>query len=220
MEEVTKRAGRTILFVSHNMSAILNLCQRCILLEKGKVKMIGKTRDVVNHYLNLDGSSQEKAKEATTEFKADEKKIIQTTKIVVLNKKNKPSPDIPMNEDFSVDIEYVVNQKLENVMTSVIFFAPGSQRVLDTYSDDAGKQEMGPKTPGHYKTRISVPNMFNTNAYNIMVVLWRGNETLDVAESSQFRIVETEGRSYNVQDRASIIPKLSWHTEKIKDGQN
>ena len=32
MEEVTKQEGRTILFVSHNMSAIEKLCNRCVLL--------------------------------------------------------------------------------------------------------------------------------------------------------------------------------------------
>jgi lipopolysaccharide transport system ATP-binding protein len=52
MDEVTKTAGRTILFVSHNMSAIQNLCKRCILLERGEIKMIGETKDVIAKYLN------------------------------------------------------------------------------------------------------------------------------------------------------------------------
>jgi len=52
MDEVTKKAGRTILFVSHNMIAVQNLCKRCILLNKGKIKLIGKTKKVVNSYLN------------------------------------------------------------------------------------------------------------------------------------------------------------------------
>jgi len=52
MDEVTGEEGRTILFVSHNLTAIQNLCKRCVLLEKGKIKMIGKTKDVIKHYLN------------------------------------------------------------------------------------------------------------------------------------------------------------------------
>ncbi len=51
MEEVTREANRTILFVSHNMPAIQQLCDRCVLLENGKVKMIGETKEVVNAYL-------------------------------------------------------------------------------------------------------------------------------------------------------------------------
>jgi lipopolysaccharide transport system ATP-binding protein len=52
MEEVTKQAGRTILFVSHNMSAIKQLCNKCILLENGQVKMFGNTSDVVDFYIS------------------------------------------------------------------------------------------------------------------------------------------------------------------------
>ncbi|MDO8604205.1 MAG: ABC transporter ATP-binding protein [bacterium] len=51
MEEVTKSEGRTILFVSHNMSAIQQLCSKTILIEKGKVKMFGETREVITMYL-------------------------------------------------------------------------------------------------------------------------------------------------------------------------
>src|SRR3989344_5695066 len=40
MEEVTRKEGRTVLFVSHNMAAIQSLCKKTILIEKGKVKAI------------------------------------------------------------------------------------------------------------------------------------------------------------------------------------
>jgi lipopolysaccharide transport system ATP-binding protein len=51
MDEVTKTAGRTVLFVSHNMSAIRQLCGRAVLLEGGKIKMVGEANEVVDRYL-------------------------------------------------------------------------------------------------------------------------------------------------------------------------
>lgn len=51
MDEVTKSAGRTVLLVSHNMTAIQNLCSKCIYLENGKVKKIGPPNEVINAYL-------------------------------------------------------------------------------------------------------------------------------------------------------------------------
>ncbi len=53
MEEVTKKGGRTIIFVSHNMEAIARLCERCVLLEKGSVVTIGPTQEVINQYIQL-----------------------------------------------------------------------------------------------------------------------------------------------------------------------
>lgn len=46
------RDGRTILFVSHNMAAIRNLCSRVILLKDGRVAAMGAVDDVVSHYLS------------------------------------------------------------------------------------------------------------------------------------------------------------------------
>ena len=43
--------GRTVLFVSHNMGAVQTLCKRAVLLERGRVKQIGTSRDVVTEYL-------------------------------------------------------------------------------------------------------------------------------------------------------------------------
>lgn len=51
MDEVTKTGGRTILFVSHNMTAVQNLCNKCVYLEKGKVKAYGKTKMVLDLYM-------------------------------------------------------------------------------------------------------------------------------------------------------------------------
>lgn len=44
-------SGRTVLFVSHNMTAMRSLCTRVIWLENGKVRMSGPTQEVVNAYL-------------------------------------------------------------------------------------------------------------------------------------------------------------------------
>jgi len=45
------REGRTVLFVSHNMTAILNLCSRSILIDRGRVLEYGATSAVVDNYL-------------------------------------------------------------------------------------------------------------------------------------------------------------------------
>lgn len=51
MDEITKKEGRTILFVSHNMGAIQNLCPKTILMEGGKVKRFGPTDEIIEGYL-------------------------------------------------------------------------------------------------------------------------------------------------------------------------
>lgn len=51
MGDVSKEEGRTVLFVSHNMGAIQNLCNSCIYLSNGGIVQIGQTDDIINNYL-------------------------------------------------------------------------------------------------------------------------------------------------------------------------
>lgn len=51
MEDVSQN-GRTILFVSHNMGTVMQLCKNCIILAQGQIKQIGKTNQVIQNYYN------------------------------------------------------------------------------------------------------------------------------------------------------------------------
>ena len=52
MEDVSKNEGRTVLFVSHNIAAINQLCSKAIFLSQGKLEKYSKTHEVVQAYLN------------------------------------------------------------------------------------------------------------------------------------------------------------------------
>lgn len=51
MRDAAKKEGRTVLYVSHNMGTIRQLCDRCIVLDKGKVIFEGETEKAINIYL-------------------------------------------------------------------------------------------------------------------------------------------------------------------------
>lgn len=55
MSEVS-RGGRTVLFVSHNMAAVENLCQRGVVLNKGNLVFDGTTRDAIQQYLRINAA--------------------------------------------------------------------------------------------------------------------------------------------------------------------
>jgi len=57
IESVTAREGRTVVFISHNMDALLNLCNRGILLSDGKVVHEGSIKDVVERYFSASSLS-------------------------------------------------------------------------------------------------------------------------------------------------------------------
>lgn len=58
MQDVSKGEGRTVLFVSHNMSAVRSLCTRGVMLKNGTVDFIGNIPETLDHYLKIDESAQ------------------------------------------------------------------------------------------------------------------------------------------------------------------
>ena len=53
MQEVSQGGGRTVLFVSHNMTAVKQLCKSGVLLENGQIRYIGSVNDVITKYLSV-----------------------------------------------------------------------------------------------------------------------------------------------------------------------
>ena len=57
MSDAAKKEGRTVLYVSHNMNTIRQLCDRCIVLDKGKVVFEGDVEEAIEIYLSSDSNS-------------------------------------------------------------------------------------------------------------------------------------------------------------------
>src|SRR6202163_1795212 len=57
--EGLRSGGRTVLFVSHNMAAVENLCSRCIWIDGGQVCMDGSPREVIEAYMNTFANARE-----------------------------------------------------------------------------------------------------------------------------------------------------------------
>jgi lipopolysaccharide transport system ATP-binding protein len=53
IDEVSRREGRTVLFVSHNLSTVEKLCQRCIWLDRGAIRESGSAAAVIKGYLSF-----------------------------------------------------------------------------------------------------------------------------------------------------------------------
>lgn len=81
MQDISSGEGRTVLFVSHNMAAIRNLCTRGILLDKGNIVYEGSQNQVVEHYL----AKNNKMSTSSYNSKKVSKNIITTIDIVDQN---------------------------------------------------------------------------------------------------------------------------------------
>lgn len=65
MQEVSAEGGRTVLFVSHNMGSVGELCGKALLLESGRVSFVDDSKIVIQKYLSNQGSNTKKYPETS-----------------------------------------------------------------------------------------------------------------------------------------------------------
>jgi lipopolysaccharide transport system ATP-binding protein len=137
--DVTKGEGRTVLFVSHNMSAIKNLCNKGILLEYGKVIFTSDTESVVNHYLTNSSQIKDTSLIDRTDRKGNG--AIRVIGIDLINKKNKLVEQVISGDWLKIRLN--LSEKLGIIDYSKLFVGVAlhdmeERRVVSFFSDEMG----------------------------------------------------------------------------------
>jgi lipopolysaccharide transport system ATP-binding protein len=116
MQDVSQGEGRTVLFVSHNMGAVKNLCKRGVLLEQGKVKRIGPVNDVVDEYINQNQGIFEFTKYKDRSGNG----TIKINSVEYFNSNNEKINTLKTGEEVIICVNYEIIQNMDHVMESYI----------------------------------------------------------------------------------------------------
>lgn len=135
MEDVS-RSGRTILFVSHDMSAIRELCRRAVLLNKGQVEKDGPTEEIVSAYF----------KNSATNLSLQERTdrtgngLIRFTNLVFLNKQSVPVDTVFTNDPLKIELYYEAKNTVDtNELISAVVFQDAYQKPVMMFVSDEMK---------------------------------------------------------------------------------
>ena len=209
MDDITKKEGRTILFVSHNLDAVEQLCSRSVLIEKGSVKAVGPTRNIIDEYLRSD-----KASKPTIEIPRDTSKNIQITKLSLLSEKTETT-EVSINQPFLLRIEFMVEKETEPLNFGISILN-NQEILLNSYeSDYIG----GFKTykPGKCVKEIKFPEyMFNVGSYQINTFIHQNiidlTHVYDQFENMSFTITNKNNKRTNFT-KNNIVGKLGYIPE-------
>jgi lipopolysaccharide transport system ATP-binding protein len=128
------QSGRTVLFVSHNMEAVRNLCQRCIWMKDGRVHKDGTADEIVEAYFNSVSSEQ------SCSF-SNEDYGLTIRKVALKNDRGKEGSQFCPGEDLIVEISYEANKRIERPIIALgVLGVNGScftsNMLLDGYRPD------------------------------------------------------------------------------------
>ena len=166
MNEVV-RSGRTVLFVSHNLGIIANLCNRCLYLESGMPKKFGPTSEVVADYIA--GGSRVGARVWEGEPAAGQPLVPRA--LVVKTAAGQEVGTVRGGETVAIELAYDINRPIGGMrVVFTLLNAEGTIILAATDSGDTIHWHGRDREPGRYVARCEFPGrLLNEGTYIVSV---------------------------------------------------
>ena len=192
MQDVSHGEGRTVLFVSHNMSSIKQLCKNCVWLENGKIKEIGLVNNIVDDYLDSN-----KSNEYNTFLPLKANRINEDPQIHIINftLKNR----LPKTGD-CLHFEFIIENTgfdIKQVELAIALRNKQSEPVTQFFSKDTNTTIL--LKPGFNTISVVTPSM----------PLMEGNYNLNLWVGSNQRVIDWITDCFNLRIEAGSIDGIN-----------
>ena len=141
MQDVSKGEGRTVLFVSHNMGSIRQLCRNAIVLEKGRIIHQSEAHSAVDFYLGRNIEDKRSAQIIVSDEQHDKNRSLDVKFLSFTFAKEDPT--FASDEDIDIEIKVTASRSKECRINCTIFNVEGtpvgSNTSMDTFQIEAGE---------------------------------------------------------------------------------
>lgn len=187
MKDISQGSGRTVLFVSHNMGAISQLCHKAILLVNGRILSAGSVEGIVKTYLQSSFSQN-----SHISFNRIAGASGQISDVKLKDESGMLCRDFPVGFSPILEIEYILNTSVRGFHVAVILTDDIGNHIYSTADTDINPVLLGRRDPGTYKVRLRLPIPgLNVGRYNISVGMGIINsDTFHRVEALSFNIVD------------------------------
>jgi len=114
MQDVSTKEGRTVLFVSHNLSVVRQLCARSILLKAGAIDAEGMTPQVADRYLSTGGSGHDRVLEWDPASAPQTKEVVLHS-VRVTDELGSPHSVLSTSKTIHVAVEYELREQVRGL---------------------------------------------------------------------------------------------------------
>jgi len=192
MQDISREGGRTVLFVSHNMAAIRQLCTQTLILENGRIIFEGNTSEGIDVYFNIN----EESKIRNGVYQSD--KISQNPcikKVVITNNLNFQDPCVKFyhDEEIVLDIEYSNQIPIVTFTVGIALLDFNKNKLFTNHFDFAQSREKSGRI------RCKIPkDIFNQGVYSFDVAIFqKGGTVFSYLENiCEFEIIDKGSELY------------------------
>jgi lipopolysaccharide transport system ATP-binding protein len=164
MEDVSRNGGRTVLFVSHNMGVISQLCEKSIYLKLGEVMSYGSTSKVMNDYLG------NRTENNIYSFEGSGKSSMFVKSAKTVNEDRAHCTEFSFNQSVGLHIEGILNEFDNTAKISVTIQNTNGDYLTTIVENVSHFLEKG--TASFSKTIYFEPNLISPNSYSFRIAFF------------------------------------------------
>ena len=163
MQDVSRGEGRTVLFVSHNMNSVSQLCRNGVLLKNGRVGYSGYIEDVIEKYLN----EAEVGKCYSVDFEEDPSSYFNFTHAEILRNGKPAVGDMEVFDEISFKVRYKLTKDDEGKCVYLLIESNGVTLIF--IIDTTHHRELIKHRPkGEYEMTFSLPTpLLKAGSYSV-----------------------------------------------------
>ena len=212
MNTVAKE-GRTVLFVSHNMGAITDLCTRVLWISEGKIIMDGPAMEVVTQYLSFFMKETAYWLGSPPPDESERQAWLTHARIITSNGDN-TSPLFNFNERVKIEIGYVLRNSVRNFRSYLLLRDSRGHTLLASHDTDCKDSEQLVREPGEYVSICELPErILRPGRYYVSIGIY--GIPKNVYEEEHIDVISFEiseaGYIFNRSPRQGLItPFLNW----------
>lgn len=212
-------SGRTVLFVSHNMASIQSLCNKTILLEKGRISAIGKPNEIVQKYYEKNSTLQQE--QAWKDIhNAPGNHLYRIKAVRILDKNHTPQARIMNSSSCCVEIEYWITAENIKAGATIMLHTSTGICVFSTVSNHEKTWHNRKRAKGLYRSRCTIPaDLLIAGNYYATIMLWSEGylDPFKIERAIEFEVYDSgklRGDYFGGWDGV-IQPRLEWVCDKI-----
>lgn len=210
------REGRTVLFVSHNMGAVLRLCSRAILLAEGKSALDSDAQTAVSKYLSEVGGTV-----SAVTYELESHRDVQITSMSVASLDSNVISTHPHTKPFRVIMDYHVRKWRAGSYICLDVFNENDVRLLWASDVKSVDDMVIERQPGSYRVRITIPGMvLSPGRYHFTGAIFAPgrDEAFDVKDKAIYVDITDGGSllsSFGIRPHAATMIPLSWEEDRL-----
>jgi ABC-type polysaccharide/polyol phosphate transport system ATPase subunit len=205
------REGRTVVFISHDLGSVNQVCQRVIWLEHGEVREDGPSAEVIDKYVR-----SSVGRTMSDEFESSPEGVVQLLSAAIVDEhgqvRDAPRRDLPLG----IAVRFLLRERIPGIDVALSLTNQQGVQVLDqVWSLDTGQGLDPDRVPAEYEAKLTVPPVLAAGDYIVGVWIGTRYDVLVEEQALRFRLWPHPDDQSKLERNRVVQPDVRWDVRAV-----